>query len=89
MSKQLLRSGTSIGANIFEAQCSISKKEFLSKIQISFKECAEAAYWLSLLFETGFINETEFNSIYSECDEIRKLLSSITTTAKKNIISNS
>lgn len=83
LSKQLLRSGTSIGANISEANCSISKKEFLSKMYIAFKECSESIYWLDLLFETDYLTKTEYNSILNDCTEIQRLLSSITKTTKE------
>jgi len=66
LSKQLLRSGTGIGANIAEAECSISRKEFLSKIYIALKECSETQYWLELLFDTNYINEKEFESIIAD-----------------------
>lgn len=84
LSKQLLRSGTSIGANISEANCAISKKEFLAKMYIAFKECSESIYWLELLSETDYLTETEYNSISGDCVEIQKLLSTITKTTKQN-----
>ncbi len=77
ISKQLLRSGTSIGANISEANGAISKADFSNKISIAYKECLETKYWLSLLKETSFINSNTFESIYSEVDEIGKILFSI------------
>ena len=83
LSKQLLRCGTSIGANIFEANCAISEKDFLSKMYIVFKECAETEYWLELLYDSDFLTEIEFQSIISDCREIKKLLSSITKTSKE------
>ena len=85
MSKQLLRCGTSIGANIAEAEASISKKDFLAKVYISFKECRETLYWLELLHEAEFITDQEFDSIYADCKELEKLLSSITKTTKTSI----
>ena len=85
MSKQLLRSGTSIGANIAEAVCSISKKDFLSKMYIAFKECSETVYWIELLYETKFINYEEYVSIYGDCTELKRILSSITKTAKEKM----
>ncbi len=85
LSKQLLRSGTSIGANITEALCGQSKKDFLAKMHIAFKECAETQYWLELLIETDYITQSEFESINSDCEELRKLLSSITKTTATNI----
>ena len=67
LSKQLLRSGTSIGANIAEAECAMSKRDLLAKLYISFKECAETRYWLDLLFETEFITKMEFDAIIPNC----------------------
>lgn len=85
LSKQLLKSGTSIGANIAEAICAISDKDFLSKLYIAYKECAETEYWLELLKETEYLTEQEYQSINDDCQEIRKLLSSITKTTKEKI----
>lgn len=82
MSKQLLRSGTSIGANIAEAKCGISKKDFLAKMYIAFKECSETKYWLELLYSTEYLTEAEYNSIIVDCEELLKLLTAITKTAK-------
>lgn len=84
MSKQLLRSGTSIGANIAEAECGISKKDFLAKMYIAFKECSETKYWLQLLYSTDYLSEVEYNSIIADCDELLKLLTAITKTTKTN-----
>lgn len=84
LSKQLLRSGTSIGANITEAECGFSRKDFLAKMYIAFKECAETKYWLELLHETDYITENEFNSIVTDCEELLKLLTAITKTTKSN-----
>ncbi len=85
MSKQLLRSGTSIGANITEAEYSISKKEFLMKMYIAFKECGETIYWLDLLFDGEYINEKQYYSIKSDCEELMRLLSSITKTSRERL----
>jgi len=85
LAKQLLRSGTSIGANLSEAQYAVSKREFLVKATISIKECAETEYWLDLLKETGLINQNEYNSIMPDCKELLKLQISITKTTKKTI----
>ena len=82
MSKQLLRSGTGIGANIAEAVCGISEKDFLAKMYIAFKECAETEYWLDLLKDTDYLTDQEYASILADCQEIKKLLSSITKTTK-------
>lgn len=80
LSKQILRCGTSIGANLAESECAISKKDFLAKIYIALKECTETIYWLDLLHETDYLSETEYTSMYNDCSEIRKMLSSTTKT---------
>ena len=67
LSKQLLRSGTSIGANIAESECVFSRKDFLSKIYIAFKECNETLYWLDLLHDTEYLTDVEFVSISADC----------------------
>ncbi len=85
LSKQLLRSGTSIGANIAESECAISDKDFLSKIYISLKECAETIYWLDLLFDTDYLTENEYQSIKSDCEELRKMMSSTTKTMNSKL----
>ena len=74
LSKQLLRSGTSIGANIMEAQNAQSRADFLSKLNISLKEATETKYWLRLLDATDYLSKAEFDSIYSDCTEIEKIL---------------
>ena len=86
LSKQLLRSGTSIGANISEANGAISKADFSAKISIAYKESLESKYWLSLLMDTGFIDEKTFESIFEDADELAKILFSIlkTTRIKKS-----
>ena len=66
LSKQLLRSGTSIGAKLAESECAISKKDFLSKVYIALKECSETLYWLDLLYETDYLTSRQFSSIFSE-----------------------
>ncbi len=87
LSKQLLRSGTSVGANIREAQNAQSKSDFIHKLSISQKECDEAMYWLELLTQSGYISKTEFNSIHSDANELLKMLrSSIITTKKNNMV---
>lgn len=77
MSKQLLRSGTSIDANIAEANGGISTNDFSSKMSIAYKECLETKYWLSLLKDTDFIEENTYNSIFTDAEEIAKMLFSI------------
>jgi four helix bundle protein len=86
ISKQVLRSGTSIGANVAESGCSFSKKEFLAKTYIAFKECAETKYWLELLYKTGFLNEKEYSSLLGDCDELYRILAAITKTSRDTII---
>ena len=83
MSKQLLRSGTSIGANIAESEFAISRKEFISKSHIALKECAETHYWLELLRDTKFISNKEFDSIDSDCIELLKIMTSVIKSLKK------
>ena len=80
MARQILRSGTSIGANISEAQSASSEKDFLFKMQTASKECNETKYWLLLLYKTDFITQEEFESINSDCIELMKLLKAITKT---------
>ena len=80
---QLLRSGTSVGANIHEAQYAQGTKDFVSKLEIALKECNESEYWLELLYETNSINEVEFKSFQKECIELRRMLVSSVTTLKK------
>ena len=85
LAKQLLRSGTSIGANLTEAQYAISKKELLFKTSISLKECAETEYWLDLLKEINILSPVEYESIVKECKDILHLLISTVKTLKKGI----
>ena len=85
LSKQILRSGTSIGANIAESECAISRKDFVSKIYIALKECVETIYWLELLYDTDFLSEKEFQSMKNDCEEMRKMMSSITKTVNSTL----
>ena len=82
MTNQLLRSGTSIGANLHEAQYAQGKKDFISKFEIAQKECYETEYWLELLFETGYIPEARYKPIQNECGALRKMLIASLTTLK-------
>ena len=82
LSKQLLRSGTSIGANVKEAIRGQSRADFYAKLNISLKEASETEYWLELLHESEYIEEKAFNSIYADCQELIKLLVAITKTQK-------
>lgn len=84
LSKQVLRSGTSIGANVRESLRAQSRADFISKQNIALKEADETCYWLELLHETDFITDNEFENIYAEANEIVKLLVSIIKTAKAN-----
>ena len=85
MSKQLLRCGTSIGANLAEAECAISRKDFLAKVYIALKECSETRYWIELLRETDYLTEEQYQSVWTDCEEIRKMLSSTTKTVNSTI----
>ena len=80
---QLLRSGTSIRANIHEAQYAQGKKDFISKLEIAQKECFETEYWLELLFETGHIAESTYKPLQNQCGAIRRMLISSLNTAKE------
>ena len=82
LSKQLLRSGTGIGANIEEAIGGQSRADFVSKIAIAYKEARESSYWLRLLRDTGYLSEDEFASIHSDAEELCRLLAAIQKTAK-------
>lgn len=82
---QLLRSGTSIGANIHEANYAASKADFINKFQIALKECYETDYWLELFKDTNIITESEYADMFAKCSKVRKLLISSITTAKVNI----
>ena len=84
LSKQLLRSGTSIGANVREALNAESNADYVHKLAIAQKECDETCYWLELLHETGFINETEFFSIDNDASELLKIIRSIILSSKNN-----
>lgn len=77
ISKQLLKSGTSIGANVSEANGAISKNDFSNKISLAYKESLETKYWLNLLKDTSYIDEKTFNSMHEQCDELSKILFSI------------
>ena len=83
--RQILRSGTSIGANVAEAQQAQSQADFLTKMNIALKECTETKYWLRLLKATKKLTEHEVKSIYDECVEIEKILYAIVRTTKNNL----
>ena len=83
LSKQILRSGTSIGANLAEARNAFSDKDFLAKVYISYKECNETLYWIELLKNVELIDEKEFESINTDCEELIKILTSTIKTLRK------
>ena len=83
-SKQLLRSGTSIGANISESVFGQSDMDFISKLSIALKESNETRYWLELLHETNYLDDKQFISIYDDCEKIKATLINIINTTKKN-----
>ena len=82
MSKQVLKSGTSIGANVREAICGQSKADFYAKLYIAYKEASETEYWLELLHESGYLNDDLFVKHSEDCAELLRILSSITKNAK-------
>ena len=84
LSKQLLRSGTSIGANIAEAQQAQSRADFVSKLSIALKEATESKYWIRLMSATGYLSEPECRSILGDCTELEKMLVSSVKTSKNN-----
>ena len=85
ITNQLLRSGTSIGANIHEANYASSRADFIAKMQIALKECYETEYWLELFAKTSIISEEQYKKIKNDCGKIRKLLISSINTAKANL----
>ena len=86
LSKQLLRSGTSIGANIAEAFYGQSEADFVSKLSIAQKETSETIYWLDLLHESDYLKQNEYDSVYSDAEELIKLLTSSIKTMKEKIM---
>ncbi|WP_264531415.1 four helix bundle protein [Flavobacterium sp. N502540] len=88
MSKQFLRSVTSVGANVREAINAQSKADFIHKLSISQKECDESLYWLELLRATDYVSIAEFESMYNQCAEVLKIIKSILITSKKNLNRN-
>jgi four helix bundle protein len=84
LSKQLLRCGTSIGANLAEANGAISDADFSAKVSVSYKECQEVKYWLNLLKDTNYLTDKNFNSIHTDADEIGKILFTILKTTRIN-----
>ena len=85
ISNQIGRSGTSIGANIHEAQYAQGKKDFVSKLEIALKEASETGYWLELLYRTKYIDKETFNSLSSQCASLRVMLISSCKTVKQSM----
>ncbi len=85
LGKQILRSGTSIGANLSEAANAQSDRDFLLKLNIALKECSETKYWLEILHGSGIIEQTVFDSIYPDCIELEKLLTRSVKTVKSKL----
>ena len=83
LAKQLLKSGTSIGANVREAVYAQSKADFVSKMSIALKEASESEYWLELLYKTEYLTIEQYESIRSDCSEVAKLLTAIVKSSKK------
>ena len=83
MSKQLLRSGTSIGANYSEALSAESNQDFVHKLAISQKEANETSFWLELLYSTEYLTDKQYESLDADCTELRKIITSIILTAKQ------
>ena len=83
ISNQINKSGTSIGANVAEAQQAQSRPDFVSKLNIALKEAVETSYWLRLLHATDYLTKTEYDSIYADCQELEKLLTAIIKTTKE------
>ena len=83
--KQILRSGTSVGANIAESEYAISDKDFLNKMHISLKECKETKFWINLLYKTDYLSEKQFLWIYDDCIELIKILTAITKTLSEKL----
>ena len=84
MSKQILRSGTSIGANIHEAQYAVSKADFINKIHLSLKEASETEYWFFVLKKTGYLS-IDYDNLTTKCSSLKKMLISALNTLKKEV----
>ena len=88
ISKQLFRSGTSIGANVRESKRAQSEPDFYSKLTIALKEAEESAYWIELLYESDYITQAQFDSLYADCNELISMLVVITKKQKQKILKN-
>lgn len=85
ISKQILRSGTSIGANISEAKHAESKLDYIHKLSIAQKECSETLYWLDLMLRSEILTDNEYQSLHSDCDELLRIITSSLKTLKNNL----
>lgn len=85
MTNQLLRSGTSVGANIHESKYAHGTADFIAKMQIALKECYESEYWLELLNRTGYLDDVQYKRLQSMCGSIRRMLISSVNTTKENL----
>ena len=85
VANQIGRSGTSIGANIHEAQYAQGKKDFISKLEIALKEASETGYWLELLYRTNYIDEQQYKALSTKCASLRVMLITSCRTAKENV----
>ena len=85
LSKQILRSGTSVGANVKEAVNAQSRADFISKMYVALKEAGETEYWLELLYKSDYINRNQFENYYNTNEEIIRIITTILKTAKKNL----
>ncbi len=85
LTNQLLRCGTSIGANIHEANYAASKADFINKLQIAMKECYETHYWLDIFKDANIITEAEYADLFAKCSKLRRVLTASITTAKNSI----
>ena len=83
LSRQIMRAGTSIGANVAEAQQAQSRADFISKLSIALKEAVETNYWLRLLRETDYLQESEFHSLHQDCRELERMLTAILKSTKQ------
>ena len=86
LSKQILRSGTSIGANLEESRGAQSSSDFQAKISIAYKEARETSYWLRLLHAAKYLTERQFNSLHADCEELIRILSATQLTMKTKIL---
>ncbi|RME62751.1 MAG: four helix bundle protein [Nitrospirae bacterium] len=87
LSRQLMRSGTAIGANVEEASAAVSKKDFILKMSVASKEARETGYWLRLLFDSGYLNN-ERSGLLDDCEELIKILTAIVKTSQNSLTKN-